>query len=98
MTADVDVTVEASRDDAPRLVAELTRAGFDLRVENPTEFLRATSVLPFMHRATGMPLDLVLAESGLEAMFLERARAVDVGGLRVPVMRRAKKRKANQRR
>ena len=86
MTADVDVTVDVRRRGAPRLIADLVRAGFDLRVDNPAEFVRATSVLPFVHRATGMPLDLVLAESGLEAMFLERARLLDVGGLLVPVI------------
>ena len=58
-------------------------AGFALRVEDP-EFIRRTRVMPFVHSATGMPLDIVLAGSGLEDEFLERARAVDLGGTTVP--------------
>jgi predicted nucleotidyltransferase len=33
-----------------------------------------------------MPLDVVLAGSGLEDEFLDRARAVDVGGTTVPLI------------
>jgi hypothetical protein len=36
----------------------------------------------FVHEATGMPLDVVLAASGLEDAFLDRARATDVGARR----------------
>jgi hypothetical protein len=36
--------------------------------------------MPFVHRATAMPLDVVLAGSGLEDEFLDRAREVDIGG------------------
>jgi hypothetical protein len=43
-------------------------------------------VIPFLHRKTGIPLDLVVAGSGLEQEFLARAVVVDVGGIRVPVM------------
>ena len=33
-----------------------------------------------------MPLDVVLAGSGLEEEFLDRARAVDLGGTKVPLI------------
>jgi hypothetical protein len=36
--------------------------------------------MPFIHSATAMPLDVVLAGSGLEDEFLERARTLDIGG------------------
>ena len=42
--------------------------------------------MPFVHSATGMPLDIVLAGSGLEDEFLERARTVDLGGTAVPLI------------
>ena len=40
--------------------------------------------MPFAHTATGMPVDVVLAGSGLEDEFLSRARAIDVGGTGFP--------------
>jgi hypothetical protein len=42
--------------------------------------------MPFVHEATGMPLDVVLAGSGLEDEFLQRAVPTDIGGTRVPVI------------
>jgi hypothetical protein len=33
-----------------------------------------------------MPLDLVVARDSLEMVFLERARVVDIGGLKVPMI------------
>jgi len=60
-------------------------AGFSLRVSD-ADFVRRTRVMPFVHVATGMPLDVVLAGSGLEEEFLDRARPTDVGGTSVPVI------------
>jgi hypothetical protein len=60
-------------------------AGFGLRIDDP-DFVRRTRVMPFVHLATAMPLDVVLAGSGLEDEFLDRARAVDVGGTTVPLI------------
>ncbi|MBK5296611.1 MAG: nucleotidyltransferase [Vicinamibacteria bacterium] len=48
--------------------------------------MRRTRVLPFVHVATAMPLDVVLAGSGLEDEFLDRARDVDMGGTIVPLI------------
>jgi hypothetical protein len=87
MTADVDVTVEIGRAELPALIRRLDDAGFALRVADPEDFMMATSVLPFVHTRTGMPLDMVIATSGLERMFLERAQPADVGGgVLVPVI------------
>ena len=44
---------------------DMREAGFDPAVDDP-EFVRTTRVLPFVHRNTAMPLDVVLAGSGLE--------------------------------
>src|SRR5690606_20350859 len=49
-------------------------------------FVERTRVLPFVHAATGMPLDVVLAGSGLEDEFLRRAIVTDLNGTRVPVI------------
>jgi hypothetical protein len=73
LSADVDVTVALVPDDPVAFVKDMDAAGFSLRVGDP-DFVRRTRVLPFVHRATAMPLDVVLAGSGLEEAFLERAR------------------------
>ena len=60
----------------------MAAAGFALRVDDP-DFVRRTRVMPFVHLATGMPLDVVLAGSGLEEGFLNRATTVDLAGTSV---------------
>ena len=85
LSADVDVTVELAPDAPERFVRDMEAGGFTLRVDDP-EFLRQTRVLPFVHAATGMPLDVVLAGSGLEEEFLGRANTTDIGGAKVPLI------------
>lgn len=83
LSADVDVTLKLVPDEPERFVRHMEAAGFALRVDDP-DFVRRTRVMPFVHLATAMPLDVVLAESGLEEEFLDRARAVDIGGTTLP--------------
>ena len=85
LSADVDVTLALSPDEPERFSRDMAAAGFALRVDDP-EFVRRTRVMPFVHTATGMPLDVVLAGSGLEDEFLDRARATDIGGTTVPII------------
>jgi len=85
LSADVDVTVALVPDAPERFVAEMDAAGFAARVTDP-DFIRRTRVLPFVHRSSGMPLDVVLAGSGLEDEFLTRAVVTAVGDLRVPII------------
>ena len=84
-SADVDVTIELDPDDPQRFVRDMEAGGFALRVDDP-DFVRRTRVMPFVHVATGLPLDVVLAGSGLEAEFLGRAKTTDIGGARVPLI------------
>jgi hypothetical protein len=85
LTADVDVTVELGRHSSEALVDTLNRAGFDLRVPDVAGFVEATRVLPFVHRRSRMPVDVVLAGPGLEEQFLDRAEEREIGGARIPV-------------
>jgi hypothetical protein len=85
LSADVDITL-ALRPDAPdRFARDMEAAGFALRVSDP-DFVRRTRIIPFVHLATAMPLDVVLAGSGLEDEFLDRAMLTDVGGTAVPLI------------
>ena len=79
----MDVTIEL-RGEPAAFLAELNKAGFDLRAGADDDFVRRTRVFPLVHRATTMPLDLVLAGPGLEEEFLSRAIPVDIEGVKVP--------------
>lgn len=88
-TADIDVTAQVPLDELRGFVAAMQRAGFQLRVGTSDDFpevVARTRVLPLVHVASGIPVDLVVAGPGLEEQFLERAIDIDVGGVRVPVI------------
>jgi hypothetical protein len=85
LSADVDVTLALEPDAPERFAADMAAAGFSLRVDDP-DFVRRTRVMPFVHTSTGMPLDVVLAGSGLEDEFLARARQTDVHGTVLPII------------
>jgi len=85
LSADVDVTLALAPDDPERFAQEMEAAGFALRVTDP-DFVRRTRVMPFVHRSSGMPLDVVLAGSGLEDELLDRARPMDAGGVTFPLI------------
>ena len=84
-TVDVDVTAVGVALDGESLTRGLGHA-FALRVPDAEEFVRATRVLPLVHRATGIDVDLVLGGPGLESWFLERCESIAVEGtsIRVP--------------
>ena len=62
-SADVDVTVKLESDDPQRFESAMQAAGSSCVSR---EFIRRTRVMTFVDSATGMPLDIVLAGSGLE--------------------------------
>jgi hypothetical protein len=85
LTADVDVTVRLQASSTNDSLADaLERRGFRLRITD-REFVTRTRVMPFVHEATGLPLDVVLAGPGLEDQFLAHAVVRDIDGVRVPV-------------
>ncbi|HET9267921.1 MAG TPA: hypothetical protein VFO31_07140 [Vicinamibacterales bacterium] len=85
LSADVDVTLALVPDAPEQFARDMQAAGFALRVSDP-DFVRRTRVMPFVHEPTSMPLDVVLAGSGLEDEFLQRAVLTDIGTARVPVI------------
>jgi hypothetical protein len=85
LTADVDVTVSLGARTVSDLVAALHESGFESRVEDATAFADEMRVVPVVHRATRIPVDLVLAGPGLEERFLSRAELRPVGGVGIPV-------------
>ncbi len=85
LSADLDITLALEPETPDRFVQDMQTAGFEPLVSDPA-FVIQTRVLPFVHTATGMPLDVVLAASGLEDDFLTRAIEIDLDGTRVPVI------------
>jgi hypothetical protein len=85
LSAAVDVTVDTGERSARELVDALAAAGFDLRVADVEEFVAKTRVLPFVHRRSRIPVDVVLAGPGLEEQFLAGAQPRQVGQAIVPV-------------
>lgn len=88
LSADVDVTLALHPDEPERFAREMQAAGFALRVHD-ADFVHQTRVMPFVHVPTGMPLDVVLAASGLEDDFLDRAVPTEIGGAAVPLIERS---------
>ena len=85
LSADVDVTVDLPEGSLSSLLATLSARGFSARIPNPEAFAERTRVVPLVHGASGMPVDLVLAGPGLEERFFARIESFDVEGVRVPV-------------
>lgn len=85
-TADVDVTATLRLEQVDDALAALAEAGFTPRLPIDTAFVRRTRVLPLVHRATELGVDLVLAGPGLEERFLAAARELDLAGVVVPVI------------
>ena len=67
LTADIDITAQLAPDDPVGFARSMESAGFDLRVSEVWDFVARTRVLPFLHRASQTPLDVVLAGPGLES-------------------------------
>jgi hypothetical protein len=88
MTADLDVTAALSLEDFRSFLPPMQEAGFRLREDDEglDVMVQRTRVLPFVHAATGIPVDVVIAGPGLEERFLERSMELEVGGVRAPVI------------
>jgi hypothetical protein len=86
LSADVDVTVDLGGRPTRDLVSGLAAAGFDLRLADASGFVEATRVLPFVHRASRIPVDVVLSGPGLEERFFAGVKERAVGETRVPVV------------
>jgi hypothetical protein len=83
LTADVDVTVRLpDAMSSQSLAVRLADRGFGLRISDPA-FIERTRVIPFVHHATGLPLDVVLAGPGLEDQFLSRVHVRTIEGVQI---------------
>lgn len=84
-TADLDLTIDLAQLTPHALIAQLDKAGFSARFTDD-EFIATTRVIPIVHRASKLPIDLVIAGPGLEQQFLDEVQLHRVGNRRVPVL------------
>jgi hypothetical protein len=84
-TADLDLTIDLAQLAPRALIRELEKAGFSARFSDD-DFIAATRVIPVVHRATKLPVDLVIAGPGLEQQFLDEVQLQRVGNRRIPVL------------
>lgn len=86
VTADLDITVDLGEWSTKDLADSVKTCGFILRVEeDDDEFISQTRVLPVVHEASSLPVDLVIAGPGLEEVFFERVTNVELQGGSFPV-------------
>jgi hypothetical protein len=86
LTADVDVTAMLPLERVDEALASFARVGLEPRIPLDAAFVRRTRVVPLVHRASRLGVDLVLAGRGLEERFLAGAREMDLAGVRVRVI------------
>jgi hypothetical protein len=84
-TADLDVTIELGECSIESLVSTLARAGFTPRFSDAA-FIAITRVVPLVHQASQLPLDVVLAGPGLEQRFLDEVEHRTIGRQSIPVL------------
>ncbi len=85
LTADIDVTVEVALRDLGALLAALRGKGIIPREPGDlARFVAETRVVPVVHRASRLPIDVVLAGPGLEEEMLSRVRIRKVRRVPIP--------------
>jgi hypothetical protein len=79
-TRDIDITLGLDAGGVERILALANGLSLRCLVENPTEFVGRTMVLPCLHDASGIRIDFVFSWSAYENEALRRARSVAIEG------------------
>ena len=85
-TQDIDVSAMVDETLWPDFLETLLRHGFAARRQNALAFAQTTRVLLLRHVESNVPIDLVLAGPGVEAVFLDRARKIEILGTTLTVL------------
>lgn len=84
-TADLDLTIELGELALAKLIAKLRSVGFSPRFADEA-FIATTRVIPVVHLATKLPIDLVLAGPGLEQKFFDEIEVRRIAKRDIPVL------------
>ena len=85
LTADIDCTVAAPSSESRAILKEFERGGFEARSPDPVAFAEANLVLLLRHRATGVEIDVSLAQLEFEGAALRSAVQRNFGKTRIRV-------------
>lgn len=80
LTRDIDVTLGVGADRLPTILALLGEIPLRPLPESPEAFVGETLVLPALHEATGVRVDLVFSFTPFELQAIARARTVVLAG------------------
>lgn len=84
-TIDIDATVAASIEEVGELIKIGAKQGLTPRINNAEPFARENLVLLLEHRATGVPVDVSLAQQAFERSAAIHAEEVSFEGVVIPV-------------
>ena len=86
-TADIDITVLCAAEELGSVLDALRARGVVERFPGAAALARTSGVVPLVHEASTMEVDLVLGVTGLEALFAGRLVQCPIGGAEVPLLR-----------
>lgn len=78
LTRDVDITLGATPDDLERVLSAVGTLGLRLLVEDPSEFVRQTWVLPTLDEESGLRVDFIFSWTPYESEAIAHARVVEI--------------------
>ena len=79
LTRDIDITLGVGPEHAADILAVAKESGLEILVENVSDFVHQTLVLPCQQPATGIRVDFIFSFSPYEQQALQRARIVPIG-------------------
>lgn len=85
-TADVDVVIGVSLDEALQLLGRLPGSNFQPLFPGVEEVLRASFLLPLRHSVTQVSVDIAIGLSGFEQQAISRATEVVLPNCQIPVV------------
>lgn len=85
LTRDIDITLGATPDELDRVLDAARKAGLKSLLENPSDFVRDTWVLPCEDAGTGIRIDLMFSFTAYERTAMDRAVPVIMNGSPVRV-------------
>ena len=83
LTRDIDITLGVDADRLDDLLAIVNHAGWNVLVQNPSEFVQKTMVLPCEDAASGIRLDFIFSNSAYERHAMARSTTRKVGDTQV---------------
>ncbi len=79
LTRDIDITLGMSIDKLNMALKTINQLGFKALVENVSQFVRETMVLPVIDENSGVRIDLIFSFSPFERQAVQRAKSVKIG-------------------